>query len=281
MSLTIPLLLSLAAPPPALHPTMLAVQETVTVPDDLQERFVALEDEFDEARQAFYAKLRKDMEKHEEAGNALETFVFPDPIEPTFYPRFAALADEGSVPASAWCLSQHSHSGLRGETAKSDKVTRLEFVLDAKPGDDTLRGLAYFLMGESTANPPPGRAEGQLGREASFGYLDRIQAMAVSDDAKATTLYVRGAAIKRSITRPGRGVRTEADADADVWFRRAAEEYPNTETGRRCAGLLFAAERLQIGMVAPDIVGKDHDGNDIKRSDFAGKVTVLDFWGFW
>ena len=40
-------------------------------------------------------------------------------------------------------------------------------------------------------------------------------------------------------------------------------------------------ERLQLGMTAPEIVGKDIDGNDMKLSDFKGKVTVLDFWGFW
>jgi hypothetical protein len=34
-------------------------------------------------------------------------------------------------------------------------------------------------------------------------------------------------------------------------------------------------------MVAPDILGLDVDGNDMKLSDFRGKVTVIDFWGFW
>ncbi len=70
-------------------------------------------------------------------------------------------------------------------------------------------------------------------------------------------------------------------AEADVLIERAATEYPKTPIGERCAGLLFAARNLQIGDVAPNMIGKDHDGNDISLSDFAGKVTVLDFWGFW
>ena len=40
-------------------------------------------------------------------------------------------------------------------------------------------------------------------------------------------------------------------------------------------------DHLQVGMKAPEIVGKDIDGNEIKLSQYAGQVVVLDFWGFW
>ncbi|NRA94904.1 MAG: hypothetical protein HRU14_01700 [Planctomycetes bacterium] len=43
----------------------------------------------------------------------------------------------------------------------------------------------------------------------------------------------------------------------------------------------FIKERLQIGMVAPDIEGKDFDDVSFKLSDYRGKVVVLDFWGDW
>jgi hypothetical protein len=43
----------------------------------------------------------------------------------------------------------------------------------------------------------------------------------------------------------------------------------------------FIEQRLQIGMVAPDIEGEDVDGVPFKLSDYRGKVVVLDFWGFW
>lgn len=51
--------------------------------------------------------------------------------------------------------------------------------------------------------------------------------------------------------------------------------------GKAAAGQLFEAERLQIGMVAPDIQGDDLDGVDFKLSDYRGKVVFLDFWGDW
>lgn len=40
-------------------------------------------------------------------------------------------------------------------------------------------------------------------------------------------------------------------------------------------------EHLQIGKVAPEIVGRDADGNPMRLSDHRGKVVVLDFWGDW
>ena len=44
---------------------------------------------------------------------------------------------------------------------------------------------------------------------------------------------------------------------------------------------VWKLENLQVGMVAPDIVAKDLDGEELKLSDYAGKVVVIDFWGDW
>ncbi len=38
---------------------------------------------------------------------------------------------------------------------------------------------------------------------------------------------------------------------------------------------------LVIGKKAPEIIGTDVDGNEMKLSDYLGKVLVLDFWGDW
>jgi len=43
----------------------------------------------------------------------------------------------------------------------------------------------------------------------------------------------------------------------------------------------FEHTRLQVGMPAPDIVGKDIDGVEFKLSDYRGTVVMLDFWGDW
>lgn len=46
-------------------------------------------------------------------------------------------------------------------------------------------------------------------------------------------------------------------------------------------GDVFQLEHLRIGMLAPDIEGRDLDGVAFKLSDYRGKVVVLDFWGNW
>lgn len=46
----------------------------------------------------------------------------------------------------------------------------------------------------------------------------------------------------------------------------------------------FEAEpvaKIPVGELAPDIVGKDLDGNEFKLSDYRGQVVMLDFWGDW
>ncbi len=38
---------------------------------------------------------------------------------------------------------------------------------------------------------------------------------------------------------------------------------------------------IAVGTQAPDFVTQDIDGNDVRLSDFLGKVVVLDFWATW
>lgn len=64
------------------------------------------------------------------------------------------------------------------------------------------------------------------------------------------------------------------------------KDYADVTTGRETLGesaesALFELRNLQIGMVAPDIVGADLDGVEFKLTDYRGKVVLLDFWGHW
>ena len=38
---------------------------------------------------------------------------------------------------------------------------------------------------------------------------------------------------------------------------------------------------LEVGDMAPEIIGEDIDGKRFKLSDYRGKVVMLDFWGDW
>ena len=47
------------------------------------------------------------------------------------------------------------------------------------------------------------------------------------------------------------------------------------------AKYIAALEAIQPGAQAPEITGKDQNGNDVKLSDLKGKVVLLDFWATW
>jgi len=47
------------------------------------------------------------------------------------------------------------------------------------------------------------------------------------------------------------------------------------------AWLSFGQGKPAVNRPAPEIRGKDLDGNPMKLSDFRGKVVMLDFWGDW
>ena len=64
-------------------------------------------------------------------------------------------------------------------------------------------------------------------------------------------------------------------------LREVMQRWPDSTWAAEAKGVLFEAEHLQVGMVAPDFESTDQDGVKFKLSDYRGKVVLLDFWGFW
>jgi thiol-disulfide isomerase/thioredoxin len=63
--------------------------------------------------------------------------------------------------------------------------------------------------------------------------------------------------------------------------RLALKLAPNASFAKRAAIMIYAADKLAIGMKSPEISGTDTDGVAFKLSDYKGKVILLDFWGDW
>ena len=59
------------------------------------------------------------------------------------------------------------------------------------------------------------------------------------------------------------------------------KEYADTKAAGEVDDLIRELEQLQVGMKAPEIVGKDVDGKELRLSQFRGRVVVVDFWGYW
>ncbi|MFO0946227.1 MAG: redoxin domain-containing protein [Planctomycetota bacterium] len=55
----------------------------------------------------------------------------------------------------------------------------------------------------------------------------------------------------------------------------------DTTLGSLAGNLKFEVEHLSLGSVAPDLLGKDVAGKEVKLSDHQGKVTVIDFFADW
>ena len=131
----------------------------------------------------------------------------------------------------------------------------------------------------------------QLGRIAEFHYLygkDQVDAilselMAVSphDSVKAIALHGRSVA--------ARGSREEQTRAAAIpLLEKLQSQYGSLPWRYITFGEIAEAmlsphpkESLQIGKIAPDIVGSNVVGRPMSLHEHRGKVVVLDFWGDW
>ena len=77
------------------------------------------------------------------------------------------------------------------------------------------------------------------------------------------------------------GASDEEKAKASALAAEAEKLAAGTDLADMIGAPRFEKERLQIGMLAPDIEAKDLDGKSMKLSDYRGKVVVVDFWGDW
>ena len=270
-TLSIAAALTLAAPAMAVGSTQGPADAAApsSSSQDLRSAFLELEDEYDDALSAWNDKGRQAFQVFREARKTNPDLKFerPAPIEPGFMSRFLSLADSGSADAQVWVVVNYRHIG--DDATSDDKRRRCLLALAGEPRDKSLRTLAQSIGREA------GNERSLLKQDECFALLDLITAGTYDDESRATAAYYRASAIDVR-----RGKRTERAA-AMAAMKVVGERFPETEMGQRAGGAAFAFEKLNIGQTAPDIVGKDVDGNAMKLSDFADKVVVLDFWGFW
>lgn len=71
------------------------------------------------------------------------------------------------------------------------------------------------------------------------------------------------------------GSTVATSADPDVPAKRPVENTAGAQPP------VNAKVGLEVGNLAPEIIGEDIDGKKFKLSDYRGKVVMLDFWGDW
>lgn len=129
-------------------------------------------------------------------------------------------------------------------------------------------------------------AKGYYGLSRTLGEVEaqRVLAHLIGESpdksVQAAALYTRAYPIVAG-RRRGSAPTEQQLAQAKKDMARVLEIAPGSNWALKLQGPQFEREKLQIGMVAPDIVGDDLDGVSFKLSDYRGKVVVLDFWGDW
>jgi thiol-disulfide isomerase/thioredoxin len=272
------------------------------------EQYEALLKEYKSAEQAFFA-ARKDVKTEEEWEKVLKK----KPRIEDFGPRFLELAEKNpksdvACNALVWIVGQGdgNYDGyktrinmmnramdiLARDHPNSDGVGRvcLQMVdYPSIPRDKFIRAiyetttnrivkgraclsLAEYLKTKAECmlkfREPPLTKEQKADLEEKYGrnYLDQI----IKDDPKPLL------------------------EEADKLLERVVKDYGDVEyfrklsdgaSGRTLAAVaktdLFVLRNMSIGRVAPEIEGKDIDGNPMRLSDYRGKVVVLTFWATW
>ncbi|MFO0983276.1 MAG: hypothetical protein U1E76_16340 [Planctomycetota bacterium] len=240
----------------------------------------AITAEFDQAQDAFYKQLST--LKTDDERSAF--FKSGQPSEASFAARLwpiidADARDEAALQALSWIATR-----ARG----ADQQRALPILMQHHVAAESIGEVCLTL--ESSSKPevhaflrrvidenPSATAQGK----ACFALAKSLQGIAQAAGRSKKLTGVVGES----------GEQLDAStvmAQAEELFTRCAEEYndielysPQYTIGDASRGVLFEAKHLQLGMVAPDIHGKDAEGVEFKTSDYRGKVVVVDFWGYW
>lgn len=218
--------------------------------------FEQLEAEYDEAYNAWVTKVMAMSDEERMAG-------FPDPPAGEYFPRFRALADGGDVGALAWILDNIWYAGMGPEEMAKMRKKVLAQLAEHPSNPAAVEAVAGSLM-----------YDWETPVAEAVALLEKMIAQVKDHDALGTAYFALSQVLKRD-------GKPESTKRAVKVLGKLAKEYGDTFYGKFAEGLIYEAENLQVGMLAPDFVGKDAHGEEVKLSDYRGKVTFLVFWGFW
>ncbi len=256
------------APPAATPPTILQAS-------DLAAELRTLREEYESAQEQFFELFREryDDFDYDQASDAereeYQRFWREGQPGPKFLPRFEALALKatgGDVAVEAWgeVLDIAPQSGDQAALVRA--LEALMQCLDSSAMASIAERLQYVW------GAPPDKV---------MALLEALREKSPHTKVQAAATFSLGALLMQSEGE-------EAKARARKLLVELSEKFAGVSGGRgdktyaqRAAGLLFELDHLAVGMVAPDMEALDVDGVKFKLSDFRGKVTVVDFWGYW
>ena len=270
------------------------VNDVVTdIDDETQKTAMAELDSIRAEFQTSVEELKALIAKIDSKEEQLQTLVDNNPAQ-TFGPKFMALAKKypgtkASVDATLFVVS------VVAQNSSELKIEAMNFLLGQHADKVKLSAIAESLKKEvprpeiekwfstmiEEAKPGPVKASVMLSYSQYVGQLPFFR----------RTIEMNPQIVQRlsdSQLEYINSPRTEAqDEELASILQTLIDEFGETKyKGRETFGdvatrELFELQRLQVGMVAPEIEGNDLDDISFKLSDYRGKVVMLDFWGHW
>lgn len=136
--------------------------------------------------------------------------------------------------------------------------------------DESSRARAQFAL-----------ARWHLAIEKAARGADKLLALSDPDAQSEYAFWYGGLALVKFAE--GRDPEAEHAAAVELLadLRPRVDDLFPPEQADKVEGLMVRYLDLDVGSVAPEIVGTDLEGREMRLSDFRGKVVVLDFWGDW
>lgn len=196
------------------------------------------------------ARFRKELPKPTEPINRIIQLAKDNPQAEGIQKGLLWAMKKTLSPKSQWSLGQRKEITNLFLTHYKDDAAMLDLTL-------------YY------AKPVPG------GQEA-IDALRKISEKATDQKiAFEATYYVANRLMQNAATKQ-EGLTAMKNLAATPKLKDIA---PNILT--QAKGEILEAQQLQVGNVAPDIVGTDQEGKEFKLSDYRGKVVLLHFWAMW
>ena len=256
-----------------------------TKPKSPKEQFEAIKKSLDEEQKKVYAAMDKlgETKEDEEKGNQLygefgkfqkkqyETAFAIAKAEPKSETGLAVLDWLLGTPSTYYTpIGKEALALFSEHHADSKAVTSLVQMFGNYAGDER-NPIAKDLL----------------------AFIDRTAEKHPEKVARGSALFIKAVLAKnKHAAAEYRQAKNEAElaTDAERAFEVVIEKYgdekpfarrPKVTIAERAKVELFELRNLRVGKEAPDIKGEDLDGKEFKRSDYRGKVVLLDFWGDW
>jgi len=177
-------------------------------------------------------------------------------------PRFEALA-ESDGQALLWLIDTAKSAGMRKAELNSAKTALYERIVAKHVAAD------WF----------PDAMDKMFRDKKALG--DNLERLALSVINTEGTSRGRGQAMFRLAALWAKSDSEETAKKGQGLYDKIMEEYAGTDLATFVDSERYAGIGIEIGKVAPDFAAVTADGDEFKLSDYRGKVTVIDFWGFW